>query len=169
MRARSILLRPTGKSASRPSFEEQALTCPNCNGVLSKVRGAKPLRFRCQVGHARTADIVAKEQENAVDEALRTPAVIKLFHLVETDVGRPIGHIKSRILYGELQDDARRVIRSLGSVDREIDAKTALEFSPGVRCVIAFTLNQRSALLGRAQPADRSDEDDQPEGRLAPF
>ena len=39
--------------------------------MLSTIRGAKPLRFRCQVGHALTADIVAKEQENAVDEALR--------------------------------------------------------------------------------------------------
>ncbi|WP_040638663.1 chemotaxis protein CheB [Microvirga lotononidis] len=48
-----------------------ALTCPNCSGVLSKVRNGKPLRFRCQVGHAVTADLVAKEQENAVDEALR--------------------------------------------------------------------------------------------------
>jgi two-component system CheB/CheR fusion protein len=50
-----------------------------------------------------------------------TPAVTEIFHLVETDVGRPIGHIKSRIAYDELQDDARRVIRSLGSVDREIE------------------------------------------------
>ncbi|EIM27155.1 CheR family methyltransferase [Microvirga lotononidis] len=50
-----------------------------------------------------------------------TPAVTEIFHLVETDVGRPIGHIKSRITYDELQDDARRVIRSLGSVDREIE------------------------------------------------
>ncbi|WP_114943085.1 chemotaxis protein CheB [Microvirga calopogonii] len=48
-----------------------ALTCPHCSGVLSKVRNGKPLRFRCQVGHAVTADLVAKEQENAVDEALR--------------------------------------------------------------------------------------------------
>lgn len=48
-----------------------ALTCPHCSGVLSKVRDAKPLRFRCQVGHAYTAEVVAKEQENAVDEALR--------------------------------------------------------------------------------------------------
>jgi len=35
------------------------------------VRGARPLRFRCQVGHGVTADVLAKEQENAVDEALR--------------------------------------------------------------------------------------------------
>ena len=35
------------------------------------MRGSKPLRFRCQVGHTFTADILAKEQESAVDEALR--------------------------------------------------------------------------------------------------
>ncbi len=47
------------------------LTCPDCGGVLSTMRGGGPLRFRCQVGHAHTADSVAKQQENAVDEALR--------------------------------------------------------------------------------------------------
>ena len=47
------------------------LTCPHCSGVLSTIRDAKPLRFRCQVGHAYTADVVAKQQENVVDEALR--------------------------------------------------------------------------------------------------
>ncbi|WP_262297918.1 CheR family methyltransferase [Microvirga sesbaniae] len=53
-----------------------------------------------------------------------TPAVTEIFHLVETDVGRPIAHIKSRVAYDELQDDARRVIRTLGSVDREIEDPT---------------------------------------------
>jgi two-component system, chemotaxis family, protein-glutamate methylesterase/glutaminase len=48
-----------------------ALTCPSCGGVMSIVRGGKPLRFRCQVGHTMTADVLAKQQENAVDEALR--------------------------------------------------------------------------------------------------
>lgn len=48
-----------------------AVTCPNCHGVMSLVRGGKPLRFRCQVGHAMTAEVLAKEQESAVDEALR--------------------------------------------------------------------------------------------------
>ena len=49
-----------------------------------------------------------------------TPAVAEIFHLVETDIGRPIAHIKSRVDYDELQEDARRVARTLGSVDREI-------------------------------------------------
>ena len=51
--------------------EPAAISCPQCGGVLSTMQGAKPLRFRCQVGHAFTAEVVAKEQENAVDEALR--------------------------------------------------------------------------------------------------
>ena len=47
------------------------LICPGCGGVLSTIKVSKPLRFRCQVGHSYTADILAKEQESAVDEALR--------------------------------------------------------------------------------------------------
>jgi two-component system CheB/CheR fusion protein len=53
-----------------------------------------------------------------------TPAVTEIFHLVETDIGRPIAHIKSRMAYDDLQDDARRVTRTLGSVDREIEDPT---------------------------------------------
>ncbi|MBV8399502.1 MAG: chemotaxis protein CheB [Acetobacteraceae bacterium] len=48
-----------------------AITCPACGGIMSAVRDSRPLRFRCQVGHAMTANVIAKEQENAVDEALR--------------------------------------------------------------------------------------------------
>jgi two-component system chemotaxis response regulator CheB len=47
------------------------LTCPSCGGVMSVMRYGKLLRFRCQVGHAMTAEVMAKEQEGAVDEALR--------------------------------------------------------------------------------------------------
>jgi len=48
-----------------------SLTCPSCGGVLSELTPGKPLRFRCQVGHAFTADVLAKEQEGRVDEAMR--------------------------------------------------------------------------------------------------
>jgi two-component system CheB/CheR fusion protein len=50
-----------------------------------------------------------------------TPAVTEIFHLVETDVGRPISHIKSRISFEELQDDVRRVLRTLSSVERSLE------------------------------------------------
>jgi two-component system chemotaxis response regulator CheB len=46
------------------------ISCPSCGGVLSQVR-TPPLRFRCQVGHAFTADVLAREQESSLDEAIR--------------------------------------------------------------------------------------------------
>jgi two-component system chemotaxis response regulator CheB len=51
---------------ARPS----ALSCPDCYGVLSEVEGQTPLRFRCQIGHAYTAETLATRTEE-VDEALR--------------------------------------------------------------------------------------------------
>jgi two-component system chemotaxis response regulator CheB len=47
-----------------------ALSCPACSGVLSQMR-QPPLRFRCQVGHAYTADALATASEGTIDEAMR--------------------------------------------------------------------------------------------------
>src|SRR5581483_8750360 len=51
-----------------------------------------------------------------------TPASTDVFHLIEADVGRPIAHITARVAYPELQDDARRVLKTLGQVEREVAA-----------------------------------------------
>ncbi|MBR0798915.1 PAS domain-containing protein [Bradyrhizobium jicamae] len=51
-----------------------------------------------------------------------TPAITQLLHLVETDVNRPIAHIKARIPIEELYDDVRRVLRTLASTERELTA-----------------------------------------------
>jgi two-component system chemotaxis response regulator CheB len=48
-----------------------AITCPDCGGVLSEVRGSGPVRFRCQVGHAFTGRALLECQEGLVDEAMR--------------------------------------------------------------------------------------------------
>jgi two-component system chemotaxis response regulator CheB len=49
-----------------------ALSCPACGGVLSQMKRCPPVRFRCQVGHGFTANVLAQEQEGSVDEAIRT-------------------------------------------------------------------------------------------------
>src|SRR3712207_929193 len=46
------------------------LTCPDCHGVLSEVDRGRPLRYRCQIGHAYTAEVLASQSEG-VDEAIR--------------------------------------------------------------------------------------------------
>ncbi|GHD05104.1 chemotaxis protein-glutamate methylesterase [Tianweitania populi] len=50
--------------------EPSALSCPDCHGVLSEVRGSRPLRFRCQIGHGYTAEALASHITE-VDEAIR--------------------------------------------------------------------------------------------------
>jgi len=51
-----------------------------------------------------------------------TPAITQILHLVETDTGRPIAHIKARIPIEELYDEIRRVLRTLASAERELTA-----------------------------------------------
>ncbi|AWN48671.1 chemotaxis protein CheB [Methylobacterium terrae] len=47
------------------------ITCPDCGGVLSQLREGGVLRFRCQIGHAYTAEALADAQGDAVESALR--------------------------------------------------------------------------------------------------
>jgi two-component system chemotaxis response regulator CheB len=80
-----------------------AVTCPSCGGVLSEIKTAHPLRFRCQVGHAYTADALAKEQEGKVDEALRVALRIieeraELVHRMAED-GRHSGRVAVAQMY----------------------------------------------------------------------
>jgi two-component sensor histidine kinase len=51
-----------------------------------------------------------------------TPAVTQVLHLVETDVGRPIAHIKAKVPIEPLYDHARRVLRTLASAEQELIA-----------------------------------------------
>jgi two-component system CheB/CheR fusion protein len=52
-----------------------------------------------------------------------TPTATEVFHLVETDVGRPIDHLGSRVDYPDLSDDVRKVLTKLGTIERDIASK----------------------------------------------
>lgn len=59
-----------GSEALRSIADPSAISCPDCGGVLSEIRDDPPLRFRCQIGHAYTAEIVAARTDE-VDHAMR--------------------------------------------------------------------------------------------------
>jgi two-component system CheB/CheR fusion protein len=67
-----------------------------------------------------------------------TPAATDIFHLIETDLGRPIDHLASRVDYAQLQDDVRRVLKTLGASERAISS------ADGERNYIARILPYRS-------------------------
>ncbi|MGY2053124.1 chemotaxis protein CheB [Methylobacterium sp. JK268] len=93
------------------------LTCPQCHGVLSQVRGEQPLRFRCQVGHGFTADILAREQESAVDEAMRVALRIveERVELVSrmAEDGRRAGRPAVADLYADRAAEYRRYAETI--------------------------------------------------------
>jgi two-component system chemotaxis response regulator CheB len=59
-----------GSDILRRYADPAPLTCPECQGVLSEVRDQQPLRYRCQIGHAYTAEELAANHD-LVDEAVR--------------------------------------------------------------------------------------------------
>lgn len=59
-----------GSAALRQIADPSAISCPDCQGVLSEIKDEKPLRFRCQIGHAYTAEILAA-RGGEVGEAVR--------------------------------------------------------------------------------------------------
>jgi two-component system, chemotaxis family, CheB/CheR fusion protein len=62
-----------------------------------------------------------------IDSALHirdfTPPTTGLFYLRESDRGRPVTELVSRLAYESLQDDAAKVIRDLASIEREVVLK----------------------------------------------
>lgn len=63
--------RPLGTNEMSQLGDPIPLSCPGCGGVLSQMRRSPPLRFRCQVGHAYSAEALDSQLEGSVDEALR--------------------------------------------------------------------------------------------------
>ena len=59
-----------GSDNLRKIADPSPLSCPDCAGVLSEIRDEHPLRFRCQIGHAYTAEILAA-RTGEVGKAMR--------------------------------------------------------------------------------------------------
>jgi two-component system CheB/CheR fusion protein len=51
-----------------------------------------------------------------------TPAAKDVFRLVESDTGRPITHVRARFQADTVQDDADRVMRTLATIERQIES-----------------------------------------------
>lgn len=59
-----------GSYRLRQIADPSPLSCPDCQGVLSEMREDRPLRYRCQIGHSYTAEILASRIDE-VDQAVR--------------------------------------------------------------------------------------------------
>ena len=51
-----------------------------------------------------------------------TPSAKNIFDLVESDIGRPISHIRTRLRLNSVQEYAERVLRTLGTIEKQVDS-----------------------------------------------
>ena len=51
-----------------------------------------------------------------------TPAAKDVFRLVESDTGRPLTHVRSRFQSDTVQEDAERVLRTLSTIERQVES-----------------------------------------------
>lgn len=110
-----------GKSLDTPSIgklaEPVAITCPACGGVLSELRAKPPLRFRCQTGHAFTAEVLDQEQtgptEHAIMVALRIVQERATLTERMMDDARASGRNLSASILGQRLQELRQHAESL--------------------------------------------------------
>jgi two-component system CheB/CheR fusion protein len=57
-----------------------------------------------------------------------TERATDLFNVIASDIGRPIGHLTHKLEWSELQDDARRVIQYLETIERDVRATDGARF-----------------------------------------
>lgn len=62
------VITPDEATVGRPS----RLTCPQCGGVLNAIPEPAAPRFRCQIGHAFSADALLSAQDDEIERALDT-------------------------------------------------------------------------------------------------
>jgi two-component system, chemotaxis family, protein-glutamate methylesterase/glutaminase len=106
-----------GSEKLREIAEPAPLTCPDCGGVLSQINGATPLRYRCQVGHAITAEALLHEHEDPLRGAMRSAQRlveehVELLARMAADASSQ-GRKKSAKIFQERSDEYHRTVQIL--------------------------------------------------------
>jgi two-component system chemotaxis response regulator CheB len=125
-----------GSEELRKIADAAPLTCPDCGGVLSQVREAAPLRFRCQIGHAVTGEQLLMEQGTSLHSAMTSALRLicehaELLSRLAADA-RNRGGEKTAASFQQRSEEHRQIAqtirRALGSIPNgvhEIGKKTA--------------------------------------------
>jgi two-component system chemotaxis response regulator CheB len=104
---------PETPPVGRPS----RLSCPQCGGVLNEVSEIGATRFRCQIGHAFTAETLAAAQDEELERALESARrmhrerVVLFRRMQESSEAQSMPHAAARWRAGaDESEQAARVI-----------------------------------------------------------
>src|SRR4051794_14038469 len=91
--------------------EPSSYACPECHGVLLRLKADGPARFRCHTGHAYSAESLMAEVDDKVDEALwNAIRALEEAALLWARVSPLLAHRGSaaQTAHGQYADDSRR-------------------------------------------------------------
>ncbi len=88
-----------------------------------------------------STDIATLFLDNDLKIRRFTTQATKIIKLIPGDVGRPITDLASELIYPELPDDAREVLRKLGFIEKPVGARNGSWFT--VRIMPYRTLDDR--------------------------
>ena len=94
------------------------LSCPQCGGVLNEVAEQGSTRFRCQIGHAFTAETLVAAQDDELERALESALrmhrerVVLFRRMQEKSEGQQLQHAAARWRAGA--DESEQAARVIG-------------------------------------------------------
>jgi two-component system chemotaxis response regulator CheB len=119
---------PEPTHVGRPS----RLSCPQCGGVLNEVSETGSTRFRCQIGHAFTAESLAAAQDEELERALESARrmhrerVVLFRRMQESSEAQSLPHAAARWRAGadESEHSARVIEDALKNLRKPTPAPT---------------------------------------------
>jgi two-component system chemotaxis response regulator CheB len=75
--------------------EPSPFACPECHGVLLRLKGVEPLRFRCHTGHGYSAPGLVAAVSDSIDEALWS--AVRALH----EGGMLLQHLGEHLISGD--------------------------------------------------------------------
>ncbi len=88
-----------------------------------------------------STEIISLFLDNELRIKRFTPGAVKLFNLLESDIGRPLTDLSSELHYPQMFDDAREVLRTIRYCEKKVSASEGRYFS--VRIMPYRTLENR--------------------------
>ncbi|WP_029916815.1 chemotaxis protein CheB [Pelobacter seleniigenes] len=88
-----------------------------------------------------STEIISLFLDNELRIKRFTPSAVKLFNLLDSDIGRPLTDLSSELYYPQMFDDAREVLRTMLFCEKQISATKDRYFS--VRIMPYRTLENR--------------------------
>jgi two-component system chemotaxis response regulator CheB len=124
------------RSGVYQSGELTPLTCPECSGVLARLKDGGRVRFRCHTGHAFSADSLLSSLTENIEESLWSAirgvdeSVMLLNHIGDHFAEADRGNLAAKFFQKANEAESRNEVIRQAVLDHELLTTEAIERDP---------------------------------------